>query len=120
MEKNSNIIHQFQIDNSKSSNWRQWGYSKQLEPFDYKTSDYCALCNTSTGVFYKTVCHCGSAHASSVSKSAFITSSRAENGDSTFYCCQDCTKKITEVVKNENGDLLNHEILIKIIRQLKT
>lgn len=114
------ILHKIQVGSKEDPYWRNWGYSVELDFFDYRISDFCEFCKTESGIFFKTICHCGSAYNITFSKKVFINCSISHaNGDTTFYCCEECVEKLTKLIQEQNTDLLNHEILINVIEILK-
>ena len=114
------IAHDIQVGTKEQPLWRAWGYSLELDPFAYRPSDSCDFCKTSTGTFYKNICHCGSGGRQVNNSGLGLNSSWSpENGDFTFYSCENCTEKLSELIKKQGKDLLNHEILIEVVEQLQ-
>lgn len=114
------IPHNIQVGSNENPLWRCWGYSVELNFLDYKFSDSCDFCKIDSGIFFKTVCHCGSSNDKPYKGNYNINSSFSpEHGDFTFYCCEKCVKKLTKLIQEQNANLLNHEILDSVITILK-
>jgi len=115
-EKEKRIIsHDIELGTKENPQWRNWGYSVELNPFDYRMTSSCEFCKTDSGVFFKTVCFSGSNSNISIGSSY-----NPETGDFTFYCCENCVEKLTKLIQEQDPQLLNHQRLINVIELLKT
>ena len=123
LENIREFLHELELNmgGNSSPSWRTWGYSK-LNDFWISHLDKCGFCGNKYGIddFYTTICHCGNHASLQLMSKLGINSSYSENGDVKFNCCKDCMPKITKSIQSQDRNLLNHEILINIVKELKS
>src|SRR5688572_18653270 len=116
-KKHKIIPHDIQVGTKESPRWRHWGYSVELDTYASRPSDVCDFCNTASGRFFQTICHCGLPGGRQVGNMnlGINASWSPENGDFKIYCCELCVDKLRQLVQEQDNKLLNHEILVTVI-----
>jgi len=118
------IPHDFEVEKDELGKplYRNWGYSRLVSMGGAVPTSECDFCKKSLGFdyVYETLCWGGNhAEGKLLLRHHVNGNYNPEEGSLSFYCCKECMPKITSLVLLQRKELLNHEILDKVLAIMK-